>query len=484
MDGFEEKKEKANELFKKKDYNGAISAYLDILKIENLDFYQNSVIYNNISTCLYVLKDFNKALDYAHNALNAFPGFEKAILRKGLCLEQLGGYEEAIMAYSCIFEENYQKEVKEKIENLVKKLDVKDWFKFKVLTEEEKVEFEFDLPSFIEKYLRSILNNTSKSMEDKLTFIIHTNDLEYPITKKSLKIMFKQLFEKRFSASIDEIPPLLALSQFFGLNLLLDQSINVLVGYLDESNSIFFFNWSSKYKTNDTNHPWDILYIEAKYKVKQLFIEYELYLNPEDCQKFSPKDLAVILELDIIYFYNKIIENNLDYLENILIENSEIFTFIEDENISVLPYSMVNKLTRHLTQNDRKEFRIKFQYPSKYCFKKFNIRKIYLQTSLIWENSTLEDLLEIYHFLNLTNSKELAEKCLYLYQKRLINEIELSDNNPYFREKIYLLYSPIDWKISIFEKKLIEEFQDAKSVEDISDELIEKLIKEWKSLKK
>ncbi len=79
MEKVENEKEKANESFKKGDYDGAIHLYTKLLEIDSYNKIFNSTIYANRALCyqkknkyIEALQDINKSIDLNTSYLKAY----------------------------------------------------------------------------------------------------------------------------------------------------------------------------------------------------------------------------------------------------------------------------------------------------------------------------------------------------------------------------------------------------------------------------
>lgn len=91
----ESEKEKANEIFKKGDYDKAIEMYTKILEIDQNNKIFNATIYGNRALCLQKKNKTLEALGDINKALSLNPKYTKAYLRRGNINMSLGNYEEA-----------------------------------------------------------------------------------------------------------------------------------------------------------------------------------------------------------------------------------------------------------------------------------------------------------------------------------------------------------------------------------------------------
>lgn len=127
---FDEIKTKANDHFKKEDYENALKCYADALKISKTDD-ERLIVYKNMAVTHMRLEEHQEALNYCNLALELGPGDVKTLFRRSKINEQLGNINDA---FKDIFkahsvdkkDKNIEKQLlnlKIKVENLKNEID-------------------------------------------------------------------------------------------------------------------------------------------------------------------------------------------------------------------------------------------------------------------------------------------------------------------------------------------------------------------------
>eukprot|EP01044_Picomonas_judraskeda_P018132 COSAG03_NODE_3536_length_1961_cov_2.366273_2_plen_309_part_01 len=88
-------KERGNQALKEKNYDEAIAAYTDAIRLDG----NNHVYYSNRSAAHASKKAFTEALNDAEKCVQMEPSFARGFGRKGAALYGLGRYADAIVAY-------------------------------------------------------------------------------------------------------------------------------------------------------------------------------------------------------------------------------------------------------------------------------------------------------------------------------------------------------------------------------------------------
>ncbi|KYQ94188.1 RING zinc finger-containing protein [Tieghemostelium lacteum] len=107
----ESEKELGNACYYKNKFAQAISHYNNAInKCTNTSDPKNSYLYNNRSQCFIHLHQYRRALDDCEEALRVNQNNVKGLMRKGLCLRQLGQFEASRAAYQKASELDTNKE--------------------------------------------------------------------------------------------------------------------------------------------------------------------------------------------------------------------------------------------------------------------------------------------------------------------------------------------------------------------------------------
>eukprot|EP01080_Neovahlkampfia_damariscottae_P009658 gene9658-1865_t len=280
---FEKIKSQANDHFKQKNYQRAINYYEHAMKLP-VSSAQKSICLGNISSCFYQMKDYNSSLKYALESLDKDPLNEKSILKKAYSFERLGEFEDSIKAYLSVIKE--PNDSFQRMELLLDKLKQKNYFSFLVFNQENEIEFEVKIPKFlVEKFLPSVGNKTFKTMskEDKYEYLfilllisqrINQTELEYPITKTTIKILFRSLFDDRVAAENEELVPLICLSDYFVCSDVRNEAILQLLDYIDEKNCLFFYKLSKNHILKERTR-WNDLYDHCCSTLKSILISVD-----------------------------------------------------------------------------------------------------------------------------------------------------------------------------------------------------------------
>lgn len=89
-------KELGENLFRSKDYNGAIQAYDKVLEIEPHNDTLNSKIYCNRAACYLALKDFQNAITDCNQTILLDENYTKAYIRRAKCNAAIQNYQDSV----------------------------------------------------------------------------------------------------------------------------------------------------------------------------------------------------------------------------------------------------------------------------------------------------------------------------------------------------------------------------------------------------
>lgn len=152
-------KTEGNELFKKKDYKGAIEKYTLSITLDP----NNYLSYSNRSACLYFLEQYEESLNDAKKCVEINPQFAKGYLRCANNYSKMNDHEKASQSYSKYLEFEYDEDILIKLENSLSKCQHNE-----IDTKEEEIN---ELIVQLEENYKSSKYNEIKDYYDK-------NDIE------------------------------------------------------------------------------------------------------------------------------------------------------------------------------------------------------------------------------------------------------------------------------------------------------------------
>ncbi|KAK9822352.1 hypothetical protein WJX74_011010 [Apatococcus lobatus] len=89
-------KEEGNKLFGRKEYQKALEAYDKALKTATDNAGDQALLHSNKAACYMMFSKFKEAINECSAALNAQPGYQKALVRRSKAYENIGHFKQAL----------------------------------------------------------------------------------------------------------------------------------------------------------------------------------------------------------------------------------------------------------------------------------------------------------------------------------------------------------------------------------------------------